>query len=139
VPRRRLVAGASGVLAGGLSALLGSFVHAATVGWAPVGLVAALGLSLACFVAVGLAARRRGPVGLGAVAWMLVVLVLSMPRPEGDLVVPGTPLGYAWLLGGLLVAAASVSLPYGGTPGRDGAAAPPPAAPPPTATSPDGR
>jgi hypothetical protein len=138
---RRLLAGAAGALAGGLAAVLGSFAHAATAGGAPAGLAAALGLSFACFVTTGLAARRRGPVALAAAAWVLVVLVLSLRRPEGDLVVPGTALGYAWLLGGTLAAAAAVSLPYAGVGPRPvtSAAAPPSPGRPPTATSADGR
>ena len=144
---RRLLAGAAGVLAGGLSGLLGSFAHGATVARLPVGLAAALGLSLACFVAVGAAARRRAPVAVAGVSWVLVVLVLSLPRPEGDLVVPGTALGYAWLLLGLLAAAAAVCVPYGSVPTRARTGAPVPPAgpsppavsPPPTATPPGGR
>ena len=37
---------------------------------------------------------------LPPVLWLVVVLVLSAPRPEGDLVVPGTLVGLAFLFGG---------------------------------------
>jgi hypothetical protein len=40
------------------------------------------------------------------------VLLFSMPRPEGDLVVPGDALGYAWLLGGVVVAGLAIAWPY---------------------------
>jgi Family of unknown function (DUF6113) len=42
--------------------------------------------------------RRLAP--LPPVLWLAVVLVLSAPRPEGDLVVPGTLTGLAFLFGG---------------------------------------
>ena len=102
-------------MAGAGAGLLGSFAHAATVRGLPLGLAAALGLCLAVFLLAGLLSRRKGPVGLAAGGWVLVVLLLSVPRPEGDLVVPATPLGYAWLLGGAVVAVAAVLVRYAPT------------------------
>ena len=123
MPRpRRVLAGAVAALGGLGAGLLGSFVHAATSSGVPVGLMAGLGLSLAVFVTAGLTTRRRGPVACAVLGWTAAVLLLSVRRPEGDLVVPGTGLGYAWLLGGLVVAGAAVFWPYGSTgpspPGR---------------------
>ena len=98
---------------GGLGAgLLGSFVHGSAAYGVPVGLLTALGLSLSVFSVAGLAARSRGPTALAVAGWMLMVLVLSLRRPEGDLVVPATLLGYLWLLGGMATAAAALSVPY---------------------------
>jgi hypothetical protein len=112
VPRRRVLPGAVAALGGLLAGVLGSFVHAVRVAGFPVGLPAALALCLAVFLATGLASRRRGPVALAALTWLAVVVLLSARRPEGDIVVPGTGLGYAWLLGGTVAAALAVSLPY---------------------------
>ncbi len=81
----------------------------------PVGLLAALVLTLAVCAAAGLGTRSRGPAAGAALGWVGIVVVLSTRRPEGDLVVPGTLLGYAWLLGGTLVAGAAVSWPYAST------------------------
>jgi len=118
----RVLAGAVAMLGGLGAGLLGSFVHADTSYGVPVGLLAGLGLSLAVFVTAGLTTRSRAPVAGAALGWVVAVLLLSIRRPEGDLVVPGTLLGYVWLLGGTLLAGAAVSWPYASTgpspPGR---------------------
>jgi len=99
------------VLAGLGAGLLGSFAHAATSYGLPVGLFAALGLSVGVFAVARLATASRTPVVGAVLGWATMVLLLSVQRPEGDLVVPGTAQGYFWLLGGMLVAAATVSWP----------------------------
>jgi hypothetical protein len=99
------------VLAGLGAGVLGSFAHASTSYGLPVGLVAALGLCLGVFAVARLAGSSRAPVAGAAVGWATAVLLLSVQRPEGDLVVPGTALGYCWLVGGMLGAAATVSWP----------------------------
>lgn len=90
-------------LAGAVAGLLGSFVHALEPAGLPLGLLVAWALSAAVFVTAGLALGRPGAVA-AAGGWLLVVLLLSSQRPEGDLVVPGSAEGYLWLLGGMLVA-----------------------------------
>lgn len=116
MPRpRRVFAGGCAALGGIAAGLLGSFVHASTAYGVPVGLLAGLGLSLAVFATAGLTTRSRGPAAGAALGWVAVVLMLTVRRPEGDLVVPGTLLGYAWLLGGTVVAGAAVSWPYAST------------------------
>lgn len=106
---------------GGLAAgVLGSFVHAYTVAGLPVGLLTGLGLCLAVFVTSGLALRGRRGVAVSTAGWLVAVVMLSLRRPEGDLVVPGTLLGYAWLLGGLVVAAVAAAWHYAPA-GRNGA------------------
>ena len=102
-------AAAAGVLAGAL----GSFVHPVRAAGLPVGLLCALALSAAVFVAAGLLVRARTGAAACAAGWFLPVLLFSTQRPEGDLVVPGSAAGYAWLLGGSLVAALAVGWPYG--------------------------
>lgn len=99
------------VLAGLGAGVLGSFAHASTSYGLPVGLVAALGLCLGVLAVARLAGSSRAPVAGAAVGWASAVLLLSVQRPEGDLVVPGTILGYCWLLGGMLGAAATVLWP----------------------------
>ena len=123
MPRpRRVLAGVLAFLGGLGAGLLGSFVHATTSYGVPVGLLAGLGLSLAVFATAGLTTRSRGPAAGAALGWVSIVFLLSTRRPEGDLVVPGTLLGYVWLLGGTLLAGAAVSWPYASTgpspPGR---------------------
>ena len=66
----------------------------------PVGLLCAYALTAAALVTAGLASRSRSGPAAAAAGWLLALLLLSAPRPEGDLVVPGDLLGYAWSLGG---------------------------------------
>ena len=101
------------VLAAGVAAgVLGSFTFASTRWGLPVGLLVALCLCLVVFVGAGLLLRSRGAAAAAAAGWLLTVGVLSMQRPEGDLVVPATTLGYCWLLVGTLVAGLSLAVPY---------------------------
>ncbi len=122
MPPRRVLAGAVAALGGLAVGLIGSFAHAITAYGVPVGLIAGLVLTLAVCAAAGLVPVRRGPPACAALGWVSIVFLLSTSRPEGDLVVPGTLLGYTWLLGGTLVAGAAVSWPYASTgpypPGR---------------------
>jgi hypothetical protein len=123
MPRpRRVLAGAVAALAGVATGLIGSFAHAIRAYGVPVGLLAGVLLTLAVCATAGLATGSRGPAACAAMGWVSIVFLLSTRRPEGDLVVPGSLLGYTWLLGGTLVAGAAVSWPYASTgpspPGR---------------------
>lgn len=51
------------------------------------------------------ATGRRGTGLLPPVAWLLVALVFAASRPEGDLVVPGTASGLAFLFTGAIAGA----------------------------------
>ncbi|SEQ61906.1 DUF6113 family protein [Streptomyces radiopugnans] len=105
---------------GAVVAVAGALVQA---GWFPLGLLLALGAAVALFYG---GARLTGTkVGAAAPAggWMLVVLLLTASRPEGDFVF-GTGLGsYVFLLGGMFAAvmcatvAPSGHLPPAGTTG----------------------
>ena len=44
-----------------------------------------------------------------AVLWLVTVVVLSLPRPEGDLVVPGTLMGLVFLFAGAVAGAYGVA------------------------------
>lgn len=98
---------------GAVAGVLGSFAHPLRVAGLPVGLLCAITLSVAVFVAAGLLLRARSGAATAAAGWLLPVLLLSAPRPEGDLVVAGGVLGYAWLFGGTVVAGLTVAVPYG--------------------------
>lgn len=122
MPRRRVLAGAVAVLGGVAVGLIGSFAHAITAYGVPVGLLAGLLLTVAVCASAGLATGSRGPAACAALGWVAVVFLLSARRPEGDLVVPGSSLGYVWLLGGTLAAGVAACWPYASTgpspPGR---------------------
>ena len=100
------------LVAGVAAGVLGSFTFAYTRGPLPVGLLVALCLCLAAFVASGLLLRSRAAAVVAAGGWLVSVGMLSMQRPEGDLIVPATTLGYCWLLVGTLVAGLSLAMPY---------------------------
>jgi hypothetical protein len=111
-PPRLLLYGPA-VVAGVLAGVLGSFVHTLRTAWLPGGLLCALALTGVVFVAAGLLVGARSGAATAAVGWFLPVLLLSAPRPEGDLGVAGNGLGYAWLVGGTIVAALTIAWPYG--------------------------
>ncbi len=54
---------------------------------------------------------------LGAVApaagWLISGLMLSQPRPEGDVLIGGAGMDYGFLVGGLALLIAVVALPFG--------------------------
>jgi hypothetical protein len=44
-----------------------------------------------------------------AVLWGVATIVMSLQRPEGDLVVPGTLAGYVYIVGGMVAAGIAVA------------------------------
>ena len=110
-----VVAAHLGLLALGFAVgVLGSFVHA--VGPTepvriPLGLLWAYALTSALLAVGRLATGGRSGAAAVSAGWVVALLLLSAPRPEGDLVVTGSLVGYAWLLGGLVVCAAGVGWP----------------------------
>lgn len=105
------------VALGGVLAVLGvvlgvveSFVHPLRVFGVPVGVVAAVVVNFGVVHLVGRGARSRLYALVPGVGWLLTVVVLSIGRPEGDFVVPGTWVGYAYLIGGTIGAVLGVVL-----------------------------
>jgi len=102
--------------------VLGSFVHA--VGprepvEVPLGLLWAYAMTAALLAVGRLVTGARSGAAAASAGWVVALLLLSAPRPEGDLVVTGSLVGYAWLLGGLVVCAAGVGWPTAApAPGR---------------------
>jgi hypothetical protein len=78
----------------------------------PYGLVLSLVTGTALAIAAGLLTHSR--LGATAVAgpWLLIALPFATQRPEGDLIIPGTATGYAYLIGTALLGAMAVTLPY---------------------------
>ncbi len=59
-----------------------------------------------------LAVRQTGSIVWGVlqpILWLLVIVVLSLPRPEGDVIVPGTAMGLAFLFVGAVAGAYGVA------------------------------
>lgn len=95
---------------GGLSfavAVAGAFFHR----WAsPIGFVLALGALAGVCVYARYAARTRIGLAVVGLLWVAPVLVLAQPRPAGDVVIANDGPGLMFLLGGALVAAATIGL-----------------------------
>ncbi|GAA2466206.1 DUF6113 family protein [Streptomyces macrosporus] len=114
----RIAAYAVLAVLGAVVALAGALVQA---GWFPLGLLLALGGAVALFY--GGARLTRTKVGAAAPAggWMLVVLLSTSSRPEGDFLF-GTGLGtYVFLLGGMFAAVMCATLAPSGHLLPDGA------------------
>ncbi|MHB1614199.1 MAG: DUF6113 family protein [Actinomycetes bacterium] len=120
-----------GMLAGLLTGIAGSFFQAATVTVGdvglPLGLVVSLLASGLAFGIPGLVRHRRISSALALAAWLVAVIVLSLPRAEGDLVLTAGTMSYAWLFGGTLIGGAAAVWPYGARAalGRDASASAP--------------
>jgi hypothetical protein len=102
--------GAYGVLGvlGLALGVVGSFLYSGTVAALP---VAAVALTLINLICLWMAGRAMGtPLGavIPAATWLLVVLLMSAKRPEGDLVIAGTLSGYVFMVGGMIAALVAV-------------------------------
>jgi hypothetical protein len=104
--------GAYGALAalGVVLGVVGSFQFSWELGGVPVAAIGLTAVNFAVFRVAGWAMAAK----LGAVAvvvpWLIMVILLSSPRAEGDLVVTGTPAGWVFILGG--AAAASLAIAW---------------------------
>jgi len=103
-------------LLGAAVGVAGAFVHHLRLhvfgASLPLGLLLALLTGVGLAVAAGLLTHSRIGAGLVAAPWLLGALPFASERPEGDLIIAGTPIGYAYLLGTALLAATTVTLPY---------------------------
>lgn len=111
-PARPFVTGAAyGVLVvlGLLLGLVGSFEFSWTAFGLPIAAVVVAVVDFAVFRAAGWAMRSRLGVAAVAVPWLVVTVLLSTRRAEGDLVVTGTLAGYVYIFGGAIAAAVAVA------------------------------
>jgi Family of unknown function (DUF6113) len=117
-PRRRPPRAAALVPVAVLAAVCACFVHPTTVTFAtfglPVGLVLALGGTAGVLAMGTLLSRTRWGSGAVAAAWLVTVVMLSLPRPEGDVVIAQDAVGLTFLGVGVVLAGVSVGLPAGG-------------------------
>jgi len=75
----------------------------------PVSVLAAIVLNAFLPRLMYAATGSRPTAALPIIAWLAVVIVLALPRPEGDVVMPGTWVGLAMLFLGAAAAAWGVS------------------------------
>jgi Family of unknown function (DUF6113) len=129
-PRNLATGGAYGALVafGVVLGLVGSFQFSWEFGGVPVAAILLTALNFAFFRAAGWAmAAKLGTVAV-VVPWLIMVILLSSPRAEGDLIVTGTSAGWVFILGG--AAAAALAIAWAPSPGRP----PEPGGDPPLAT-----
>lgn len=117
-PRRRRLGVAALVPAAVVAAVCACFVHPTTVTFAtlrlPVGLVLALGGTAGVLATGTLLSRTRWGSAAVAAAWLVTVVMLSLPRPEGDVVIAQDAVGLTFLVAGVVLAGVAVGLPAGG-------------------------
>jgi threonine/homoserine efflux transporter RhtA len=92
-------------------ALVEAFLVPLRIGTVPLPVCVPLAMA-GNIVLATLAARRTGSIAWAAappVLWLLVVIVLSLPRAEGDLIVPGTLTGLVFLFAGAIAGAYGVA------------------------------
>jgi hypothetical protein len=97
-----------GLLAGGL----GAFAYEVRVHGVPAGVALALSAQGGVIAAAGVWNAARSAAVLPLLGWVVSVLVFATPRPEGDVIIAPTHLGYAYLLGGVILFMGLCLLPY---------------------------
>ncbi len=105
-PGRLLAYLGLGVL-GLLAGVAGSLVQG---GWFPFGLLLSLGGAAGLFLGGALVTGTRAGAAAPASGWALAVLMLTVSRPQGDFIFAAGAGSYLFLLGGMLMAVASVGL-----------------------------
>ncbi|MFA1541312.1 DUF6113 family protein [Actinomadura monticuli] len=97
-------------LLGAVFGVVGSFAQDWTVGSVPVAAIVLVALVFAMARLSGLGMGGRLGAAIPAVAWGVVVFVMSVRRTEGDLVVPGSTAGYLFIIGGMVAAVAGIMM-----------------------------
>ncbi|MDN3352662.1 DUF6113 family protein [Actinomadura sp. DC4] len=105
-----LIGLAYGVLAvlGVVLGVIGSFEFSWGFGDVPVAAILLSAVNLAAFRAAGWAMESKLGAVVPALLWMIILVVLSSRRPEGDLVVTGTAAGYVYMFGGAAAALVAI-------------------------------
>lgn len=111
-PPARLLGWAGAAVSGALAGLTGGLVHAVSTRGVPVGLALALVLTGFTYLAVAAASRDRRALVAAVAGWCLPTFLFSAPRPEGDLIIAGNPVGYAWLGSGVVLTCVALVLPF---------------------------
>jgi hypothetical protein len=114
-----ITGGAYGVLGvlGIALGVVGSFLYSGTIGPVPVAAIVLILINLAALWLSGWAMNSPLGVLVPAAGWLIVVVVMSARRPEGDLVITGTMPGYVFMVGGMIAALVAVVVAMSRSPG----------------------
>ncbi|WP_274561783.1 DUF6113 family protein [Streptomyces spiramyceticus] len=102
---------------GALVGAAGVLVHAA---WIPGGLLLALLATTCVFYGGMYAMGTKAGVGASAAGWIVSIVLMTVSRPEGDLLIGGSLVSYAYMLGGMglaVICATVLPLPQRGADG----------------------
>ncbi|MEU6813361.1 DUF6113 family protein [Streptomyces sp. NPDC046860] len=111
---------------GRMAALLGLCLLGAVVGvagallqaaWFPLGLLLALAGAAGVFLGGGYLLRGRSGAVAPVLGWIIVVILLTASRPEGDFMFGAGGGSYVFLLGGMALAVICATLAPGRQPG----------------------
>jgi hypothetical protein len=89
------------VLLGAVTGAAGALVQSA---WFPGGLLLALAGAAGLFLGGARAMGNRGGAVAGAAGWVVMIVLLTTSRPEGDFMFAAGGGSYAFLLGGMALA-----------------------------------
>ncbi|GAA4608314.1 hypothetical protein GCM10023195_32480 [Actinoallomurus liliacearum] len=98
------------VVLGLIFGVITSFQFSWTLAGFPVAAVLLSLVEFAAFRLAGWAMESKVGVATLAVPWLIVVVLLSSRRPEGDLIVTGTTAGYVFIFGGSIAAVVAVAV-----------------------------
>ncbi|MEU7428854.1 MULTISPECIES: DUF6113 family protein [unclassified Streptomyces] len=112
-PIGRVAAYAGLFLLGALAGLAGALVQPA---WFPGGLLLALAGAAGLFRGGAYATGGRGGAVAPAAGWIIAVILLTTPRPEGDFLFGAGGGSYLFLLGGMALAVICATLGAGRQP-----------------------
>lgn len=92
---------------GAVIGLIGSFMFRSASPW---GLVVACAALVTTAVLARSWAHTAGVVCLG-LGWIVMVQILALEGPGGDVVIPAQPISYVWVYGGVVFILAALVLP----------------------------
>lgn len=105
------------VLLGAVTGAAGALVQSA---WFPGGLLLALAGAAGLFLGGARAMGNRGGAVAGAAGWVVMIVLLTTSRPEGDFMFAAGGGSYAFLLGGMALAVICATVGLGRQPDGGG-------------------
>ncbi len=95
------------VVLGAVIGLIGSFMYRSVPPW---GLVLSCATLLAAAVLARAWGQTAGVISLG-LGWVIMVQILALEGPGGDVVIASQAIGYVWVFGGVVFVLAALLAP----------------------------